>query len=313
MGWELPMKLLLSLLTFPILFAQSRAPIMEEVGRSNLPRQKIGASDLIAVSVYDAPELTRTIRVETDGSIRLPMLKMSIQAEGLLPDTLEEAITTAYKSEEILVDPIVKVTIVEYDSRPISIAGAVRKPVTFQATGRVTLLEALARAEGLTPDAGLEVLVTQPGGLVRRIPVKALIDDADPEMNIRLAGGEEIRVPEAGKIYVVGNVKRPGAFAVRDSADTSVLKLLALAEGLAPYASKQAYIYRREAAGGSKREIQIELDKIMKRKSPDVPLEANDILYIPDNTGRRATMTTLEKFVLVGAGVGAAVIYAGAR
>jgi polysaccharide export outer membrane protein len=286
---------------------------MEDVGRANLPQQKIGANDLIAVSVYDAPELTRTIRVETDGSIRLPMLKMSILADGLLPDLLEESIATALKSEQILVDPIVKVTIVEYYSRPISIAGAVRKPVTFQAMGKVTLLEALGRAEGLTPDAGLEILVTQPEGLVRRIPVKALIDDADPGMNVRLFGGEEIRVPEAGKIYVVGNVKKPGAFAVRDSADTSVLKLLALAEGLSAYASKQAFIYRREGREGSKQEIPIELEKIMKRKSPDVQLEANDILYIPDNTGRRATMTAIEKFILVGAGVSAAAIYAGAR
>ncbi len=304
-------------LLFPIVvcgvYAQSRLPSMEDVGKTNLPRQKIGANDLIAVSVYDAPELTRTIRVENDGSIRLPMLKMSIMADGLLPDTLEESIATALKSEEILVDPIVKVTIVEYYSRPISIAGAVRKPLTFQAMGKVTLLEALARAEGLSADAGLEILVTQPEGLVRRIPVKGLIDDADPELNIRLFGGEEIRVPEAGKIYVVGNVKKPGAFAVHDNADTSVLKLLALAEGLSPYASKQAFIYRREAAGASKQEIPIELDKIMKRKSPDVPLEANDILYIPDNTGRRSTMTALERVIMLSSGMGSALVYAGVR
>src|SRR4030095_9083764 len=61
---------------------------------------------------------------------------------------------------------------------------------------------------------------------------------ADPDMNVRLSGGEEIRVPEASKIYVVGSVKRPGAFPLRDAADTSVLKLLALAEGLAPYSGK---------------------------------------------------------------------------
>jgi polysaccharide export outer membrane protein len=285
---------------------------MDDVGKANLPQQSIGANDLIAISVYDAPELTRTIRVDSDGGIRLPLLKNPVQAEGLLPMNLEASIGDALKAEEILVDPIVKVTVVEYYSRPISIAGAVHKPVTFQAVGKVTLLEALARAEGLAPEAGLEILVSQPDQLVRRIPVKALIDDADPETNIRLFGGEEIRVPEAGKIYVVGNVKRPGAFPVRDSADTSVLKLLALAEGLAPYASRQAYIYRREP-GAAKKEIVIELDKIMKRKSADVPLEANDILYIPDNTGKRAAMTALEKFILIGSALGAASVYAGTR
>ena len=304
------MKLLLCILSVSILAAQSRP--MDDAGKANLPQQPIGANDLIAISVYDAPELTRTIRVDSDGVIRLPLLKNPVQAEGLLPMNLEASIGDALKAEEILVDPIVKVTIVEYYSRPISVAGAVRKPVTFQAVGKVTLLEALARAEGLAPEAGLEILVSQPDQLVRRIPVKALIDDADAETNIRLFGGEEIRVPEAGKIYVVGNVKRPGAFPVRDSADTSVLKLLALAEGLAPYAARQAYIYRREP-GTAKREIEIELEKIMKRKSPDVPLEANDILYIPDNTGKRATMTALEKFISTGSALGAALVYAGVR
>jgi polysaccharide export outer membrane protein len=286
---------------------------MEDVGKSNLPQQTIGANDLIAVSVYDAPELTRTIRVESDGVISLPLLKSPVQAEGLLPKTLETVIADALKADEILVDPIVKVTIVEYYSRPISIAGAVRKPITFQAVGKVTLLEAIAKAEGLSADAGLEILVSQPDQLVRRVPVKALIDAADPETNIQLHGGEEIRVPEAGKIYVVGNVKKPGAFPVRDSADTSVLKVLALAEGLMPYAFRQAYIYRRDPDSVSKKEIPIELDKIMKRKSPDVPLEANDILYIPDNTGKRATMTALEKFFLTGSALGAALVYAGVR
>jgi polysaccharide export outer membrane protein len=202
---------------------------------------------------------------------------------------------------------------VEYYSRPISIAGAVRKPVTFQAVGKVTLLEALARAEGLSADAGLEILVSQPDQAVRHIPVKALIDAADPEMNLQLHGGEEIRVPEAGKIYVVGNVKKPGAFPVRDTADTSVLKILALAEGLTPYAHRQAYIYRREPDSVSKKEIEIELDKIMKRKSPDVPLEANDILYIPDDTGKRTAINTIEKFVFAGSALGAALVYAGVR
>jgi polysaccharide biosynthesis/export protein len=304
------MKLLPFVLSLSILGAQSRP--MDDAGKANLPQQSIGANDLIAISVYDAPELTRTIRVDSDGGIRLPLLKNPVQAEGLLPMNLETAVGDALKAEEILVDPIVKVTIVEYYSRPISVAGAVRKPVTFQAVGKVTLLEALARAEGLAPEAGLEILVSRPDQLVRRIPVKALIDEADPETNIRLSGGEEIRVPEAGKIYVVGNVKKPGAFPVRDSADTSVLKMLALAEGLAPYAARQAYIYRREP-GAAKQEIEIELEKIMKRKSADVPLEANDILYIPDNTGKRATMTVLEKFILTGSALGAALVYAGVR
>ena len=294
----------------------SRPRHSPELG-ANLPAQAVGPNDLIAVSVYDAPELSRTIRIGADGYIRLPMLKKGIKAEGLHPDELEVAIAQALKEGNILVDPFVTVTIAEYHSRPISVSGAVKLPVVFQADGPTTLLEALARAQGLREDAGREILISnsQPGPegkpitLTRRILVRGLIDEADPELNVRLHGGEEIRVPEVGKIYVVGNVKKPGVFPVQDGADTTVLQALALAEGLMPFAGGQAFIYRREGSG-AKNEIPIELARIMQRKAPDVPMSANDILYVPENHGKRLGVATLEKIILFGSTAGAtALIY----
>jgi len=85
-----------------------------------------------------------------------------------------------------------------------------------------------------------------------------------------------------------------------------------LSEGLAPYAAKDAYIYRREA-NGSKNEIRIPLSQIMQRKSPDATLLANDILYVPDNKGRRMTLGALEKVLVFGSGATSALIYAGVR
>jgi len=289
-------------------FAQTVQSPMASVGKANLPAQAVGPYDLLAVSVYRSPELTRTIRVAADGTIGLPLLKGRIEAAGLMPEELAERIAEALKQERILVDPIVEVTVAEYASRPISVMGAVRRPLTFQASGRVTLLDALARAEGLTEDAAAEILVTLPadpdeesGGaarrapVVRRIPVKGLIDEARPEWNLELHGGEVIRVPEAGKIFVVGNVRRPGGYAVPDPEDATVLKLIALAEGLTPYYRKKAYIYRRDPATGVKREIEIELGKIMKREAPDVPLRVNDILYIPDHASRRVRAKVIDR------------------
>jgi polysaccharide export outer membrane protein len=185
----------------------------------------------------------------------------------------------------------------------------------FQAEGPTTLLEALARAQGLREDAGQEIIVsrsqTGPDGksihLTRRIPVRGLIDDADPDLNLKLTGGEEIRVPEVSKIYIVGNVKKPGAFPVQDGADTTVLQMLALAEGLMPYSNKHAYIYRREG-DGNKNEIAVPLDKIMKRQAPDVTLSANDILYIPDSKGKRMTMSALDRIAGFGSATASGVL-----
>ena len=285
---------------------------------ANLPVEKIGRDDLVGISVYDSAELTRTVRVGTDGNIRLPMLHRPVTAAGLFPNELEVAITTALKEENVLVDPIVTVSVVEYRSRPISVVGAVKKPLTFQATGTVTLLDAIANAEGLTEFAGMEILVSRvtpgtdgtPVRLVQRIPIQGLINEADPALNLVLQGGEEIRVPDAGKIFVLGKVKKPGAYLITGANDSTVMKALALSEGLDSFSSHTAYIYRIEGGTGGRSEIPIELKKIMERKSPDVSLMANDILYIPDQTGLRSSLKVLETTVGVGAGVGAAMIYA---
>lgn len=266
---------------------------------ANLPSHKIGVDDMVAISVYDSPELTRSVRVSAEGQIHLPMMKGAIPAAGLLPRELAAGIAEALRTERILIDPIVGVTVAEYRSRPVRVAGAVRRPVTFQAFGTVTLLDAITRAEGLAPEAGPEILLIRRGAngksMTQRIPVKILLAGEDPDLNPRLAGDEEIRVPEAGRIYVAGNVKNPGVFMMKDAFETTVLKALALSGGLSPFAAGQAYIYRRPADGQAKQEILIYLSQIMGRKSPDVALAADDILYIPDAKGRRLTASAIER------------------
>jgi polysaccharide biosynthesis/export protein len=316
--------LLLAYLTCGLCAAQEQQhpPVVQEPTNAslpaNLPAQPIGANDLLMISVYDAPELSHSVRVGADGEIRLPMLKQRIKAEDLLPAELENSIAQALIDEGILVDPIVTVGIAEYHSRPISVAGAVRNPVTFQAAGPVTLLEAIAKAGGLEKTAGEEILLTraetQDGKLATttlHIPVKSLIDSADPRWNLQLVGGEDIRVPEAGQIFVVGNVKKPGAFSAPEATDATVLKAVALAEGLLPFSSKQAFIYRPDPTTRVKQEIPINLTQILNRKTPDVPLQPEDILYIPENKQGRLSVAALEKLLVFGSGTTSALIYAG--
>lgn len=284
---------------------------------ADLPIEKIGNDDLIGVTVYDSPELTRTVRVDSAGEIRIPMVQQHIKVAGLYPSDIEKAIATTLVKENVLVDPIVTVNVVEYRSRPISVVGAVRSPLTFQATGSVKLLDAIAQAGGLTENAGSEILVSQQALgddgnkalQVQKIPVRGLIDAIDPALNVVLHGGEEVRVPEAGKVYVLGNVHKPGAFTITDEAESTVLKALALSEGLDHYSGHVAYIYRAKRVGASAQEIPIELNKIIKRKAPDVPLMANDILYVPEATGRKATLTALDRISMIGSSVGTTLLY----
>jgi polysaccharide export outer membrane protein len=311
---------ILIFLTAGAVLAQPGAAVQTDVPISNLPAnlpaQPIGPNDLLLLSVYDSAEFSRSVRVSGLGDIRLPMLKQQIHAAGLMPAALEESIRAALMEEGLLVDPIVSVNIAEYHSRPISVAGAVHNPVTFQAVGPMTLLQAIAHAGGLEKNAGTEILVTRtevrdgtPQSTTQRIEVKSLFDNAEARYNIALQGGEEIRVPEAGHIFVVGNVKKPGEFSAPEAADPTVLKAVALAEGLEPFTAKQAFIYRPDSSG-VKREVPVNLSGILARKSPDVPMEPGDILYIPDNKHKKLSMAALERLLVFGSTAGAtALVY----
>ena len=299
--------------------AQTATPAMPAASLNpdaTLPAQAIGPNDLLWISVEDCPELTRNFRVSSTGMLALPLLHEKIQVTGKYPAEIENAITEALVKDDILVRPVVTVSVAEYRSVPVSVLGAVKRPITFQAVGNITLLDALTKAEGLTPDAGPEILVSKPHraedgestGLVQRIPVKGLIDEANPLLNVRLFGGEEIRVPPAGRVYVVGNVKKSGSFPIQDGNDTTVLKVIALSEGLMPYSNKEAYIYRREGGKENRDEIAVDLNRILERKAPDVRLQANDILYIPDNKGRKLAAQTLDRIAGFGTSTASGVL-----
>ncbi len=278
---------------------RSAAAVSDAQSSAALPLQRVGNQDLIGLQVYDAPEFTRSVRVADDGTIRVPMLKAPIRVQGLFPNEIEVLVAEALQREKLFIDPFVTVNVLEYHSRPITVNGAVKTPAIFQAVGAVTLLDAIARAGGLSETAGGEIVVTRPNGnsgeqSIQRIPAKALMAGGDQSLNLSLTGGEEIRVPEVGKIVVWGNVTKSGIYPVLDAGTSTVTTVIAQAEGLAPFAAKEAFIYRPDEQG-VKHEIRVDLQSILKRKSSDVTLQARDVLYIPDSSGRRVTAQTIDR------------------
>ena len=286
-------------------------------GGPNLPVGAIGDNDLLGITVYDAPPLSGAVRVNQDGDIRLPMVSQPIHAAGLTPHELENAIAAVLIKDHLLVNPIVTVRITEYDSRPITVVGAVKTPVTFQAMGPVTLLDAISRAGGVADNAGPEILISSqaqgPGGkeaaLLQHVPISGLLDTTNPALNIELHGGDVVRVPQAGRVMVMGDVKKPGYFFIAGSSQSSIMKAVALSGGLGDHAGKVAYIYRRSGSAGGRNEIPVQLKKIMARKSPDVALEANDMLYIPDAHGHGLSANAMNAILMGGISLGTALLY----
>jgi len=275
----------------------------------NLPWQPVGPNDMLAISVSDCPELTRGFRVGEDGNLHLPLLNENIPVAGLKPPEIELRIADALRQQRLLVRPVVSVAVMEYRSRPIDVVGAVKQSVSFQGFGDIRLMDALARAQGLAPEAGPTIYVTTtetgsdgtPTQTTRTIPVRELMSGNDPSLNMKLTGGDEVRVPEADKVYVTGNVKTPGAFIIHEDSETTAMKMLAESQGLMPYSKAQAYIYRLKPGSKDRVEIPVPLKAIMQRKQPDMALLPNDILYIPENTGKHMTASMLEGLTGIGA------------
>jgi polysaccharide export outer membrane protein len=284
-----------------------------EVWSNNLGFEPVGVGDLVYVSVTGSPELSRSSRVTADGKLMLPLLREGVPVRGLTPSRIADAVAAALVKEKVLVDPIVAASVLEYRSRRVSVVGAVRVPCSFQAVGDLRLLDAIARAQGTSPEAGPEVIVSFPSEKdgersPLHVPIRALLAARDPSLNIVLSGGEEIRVPEAQKLFIVGNVKMPGSYPLADPEGSTVLKALALSQGSLPFTAKRAYIYRLIADSGKRQEIPVELREILHRKRPDVPLQANDILYVPDNPKTRLTAATLDRMAGFGSSVGTGLV-----
>ena len=273
---------------------------------TNLPVQKIGKEDLLNVQIIDLPELSRSYRVTGAGVIRLPMLKETLKVEGLFPSDIETLVADALKREQLMVDPFVTVTVVDYHSRPISVTGAVKNPTVFQAIGTVNLLEALAKAGGVADNAGGELIITKPNGdtggqYTQNIPIRALINGSDPTLNIKLTGGELIRVPVIGMVVVTGNVHLSGVYPVQDTGTTTVLTAIAQAQGFGDFKPPKVYIYRPDDQG-VKHEIPVDITAILQRKSPDVTLQSRDVLYVPDNNRKKNFSLWADRLSGVGTG-----------
>jgi polysaccharide export outer membrane protein len=291
-------------------FISTHAALAQPMPGSTLPVQKLGPDDLIQIQVFNFPEFSRATRISANGTIQLPLVKEPIPVGGKVPSEIETIIANTLRDAELVVNPAVNVSILEYGSHPVTVAGAVKTPVLFQAVGHVTLIDAITRAGGLTVDAGPEILVNRrtadtDGAPVNTLHVNArlLFSQDGNQLNVEIHGGEEIRVPTAGKVFVVGNVHTNGAFPVTDNSDTTVLKALSLAGGVSSYASAQAYVIRRDDVSGTKQRIPINLKGILKQKVPDFPLLADDIFYVPDDTKRRDTAVILDRLAQYGAAI----------
>lgn len=127
--------------------ARANAAEPVDLIRKTVEDYRIGPSDLIDISVFQVPELSKTVRVGANGALTLPLVG-AIQAGGLTAQQLEVLIAKKLQ-QSYLQDPQVSVFIKEYVSQRVTVEGAVNRPGVFPISGKTTLLQAIAMAGGL--------------------------------------------------------------------------------------------------------------------------------------------------------------------
>jgi polysaccharide export outer membrane protein len=250
------------------------------------PERPLGIEDLIEISVFEIPELNRTVRVSERGTLSLPLLGQ-VEAAGLSPRALEGRLRELL-TERYLRDPQVSVFVREHGSKKVSVLGAVGKPGVYEMLGPRTLLQVLAQAGGLTQDAGADLHVIRRGADGReetlRIPVNDLLVSRDPALNVPVQPGDVISAPldRPVYIYVDGAVKTPGRIEQLASRPITLLQAIAKAGGATERANLRAVQILRQSADGTQTMVEANIKKIRKGHEPDPVLGEGDVVVIPE-------------------------------
>jgi hypothetical protein len=136
------------------------------------------------------------------------------------------------------------------------------------------------------------------------INLRHLLNSRDPGLNVPIYAGDIVKVARAGIVYVVGAVRKPGGFTVKGNEQMSLLKAIALAEGLSNTSSKgHTRIIRTDEGSGKRSEIPVELGKILNGKAPDMNLQAADIVFVPSSTGKTVLFRSTDAIINTASGV----------
>jgi len=279
----------------------------------------LGPDDQIMVRALHVPEIPdRPIRIESDGSIDLPLVG-KIQAAGRTTGNLESQLSHDLK--QYVREPEVSVELVEQRSRPVSILGAVKTPGTYQLHGARTLVEALSLAGGADADAGYLLRIARrtsqgplpaPGARldstgqfsVADLNLEQVMDGKYSAGSLLVRPYDVITIPRAKMVFVIGEVKKSGGFVLHEAEEISVLQAVAMAEGLTPTAgAKNARILRPQTDGDGREEIPVNLHDILSGKSKDAALHPGDILFVPNSASKSAALRSVEAAIQMATGL----------
>ena len=234
----------------------------------------VGPQDVLAITVWDQADLSLKLTVEADGTFNFPFIGR-VRAGGLTLRAIETELKKKL-ADGYFKNPQLTVSVETYRSQRVFIVGEVRVPGTYTLAGDMSLIEALSRAGSTTQAASTEaIIVHAPEGQLASGPVmpgqNAAAETVHVDLNelqrggaaknVTLRDGDTIFVPRAETIYVFGQVRSPGAYALQ-SKETTVMQALSLAGGVTDRGSTSRMKIVR-IVKGVKKEINVKLTDLV--------------------------------------------------
>lgn len=252
----------------------------------------IAPGDLLHIHVADTPEMEADARVTDRGAV--PVVGIGdVTVAGLTPGDAATAVRDKLIERHYLNHPQVSINVVEFATQQVSVIGEVKTSGAYSIATPRPILDVLALAGGLTPEANRHILIERNGDQQHPLDYYVSNDGAQAiDRQVMVDPGDTIVVSRAGIVYILGDVNRPGGYVMSNNeSQLTLLQGLALAGGVTK-AAKQGHAHLiRKKPGGGYTDTELSVGDIQKGKHPDLALLPGDVLYLPFSYARNLATT----------------------
>jgi polysaccharide export outer membrane protein len=237
--------------------------------------ETLGPGDMVRVNVFRNPDLATEARISERGTIMFPLIG-EVPLNGLSPSQAGARIGEKLKQGRFVVNPEVTVSLMQVNSRQVSVLGNVNKPGRYPldaATGKLTDL--LAIAGGIAPSGSDQVTIvsTRDGATTKtEIDLPAMIRAGDLAKNVELNPGDTVFVHRAPMVYIYGEVQKAGAYRVEPH--MTVMQALAMGGGLTPRGTERGIRIHRRNGDGKVHPVEARLTD---------SVQSDDVIYVRES------------------------------
>ncbi len=234
--------------------------------------------DQIFITVFGQPDMSAEVTVNDNLQVTLPLIG-TLKVGGLTPPAIEKLISQRLKEGQYLLNPEVSIQVRQIRSHIMSVLGEVQKPGRFVIAGKMTILDALATAGGLTQRADSAAILIRrsvlKGAQTHRqeitVSMNQILESTKDDMDLELKNDDVVFVAQQKLFYVFGEVRKPGAYPMEP--ELNVMRVLSISGGVTDRGSmKRIRIHRKDP------------DQKIREVTPDLgyPVLGGDVIYVDE-------------------------------